>query len=256
MNLSVTYDFLPRTNSTRASRVMDHFGINFEQGQHVVAENLEVPIEPGCLTLFTGESGSGKSSLMKAAAERLREQGESVLNVDDLDLGDRLLVDRLPLKFEESLQWLSACGLGEAHLMLRTPRELSDGQRYRFRLAVALAEQPDWILADEFTATLDRRLARVIAANLRKICSRVKTGFLLATTHEDVVADLNPDVHITCRLDGGIQVDSGESMVLNADADDRKKKVAASSPTSGSPAVPRPTGRTSLGGIIAATASG
>ena len=63
---------------------------------------------------------------------------------------------------------LSGCGLSEARLLLRTPAELSEGQRYRFRLAFALASAAKWIAADEFTATLDRTLARVVAFNLRK----------------------------------------------------------------------------------------
>src|SRR5579885_998606 len=71
MHLTVAYDFLPKTPSMHAAVVMDHFGIGFETGRHVIAENLELPIEPGDLVCFTGPSGSGKSSLMRAAAENV-----------------------------------------------------------------------------------------------------------------------------------------------------------------------------------------
>ena len=40
---------------------------------------------------------------------------------------------------EDRLATLAACGLSEARLLLRTPGEFSEGQRYRFRLAYALA---------------------------------------------------------------------------------------------------------------------
>src|SRR5207248_3324090 len=43
-----------------------------------------------------------------------------------------------------------------------------------------------FVLADEFTATLDRPLAKVVAFNLRKLVSRTGVGVLAATTHEDV----------------------------------------------------------------------
>lgn len=250
MDLTVAHQFLPKQNSTRASLVMDHFGIDFEQGEHVIARDLPLNLQRGQIVLFTGESGSGKSSIMREATQQLLRQGNSVVSLDDLTWEEKILVDLLPVPLEQALQLLSACGLGEAHLLLRTPRELSDGQRYRFRLALALSQQPDWVMADEFTATLDRRLARMISFNISKIAARNGTGFLLATTHEDIVADLSPDVHLACRLDGTIDVQSDQDYVSGA-----KKKCPTSPEISGSPQRPSPTGRTSLGGIIAATTS-
>ncbi len=80
MKLSVAYRFLPRTNSIRASQVMDHFGIDFEQGAHVIAEDLDLPIEPGQIVLFTGSSGSGKSSLLRAARRSSSPIGRTELS--------------------------------------------------------------------------------------------------------------------------------------------------------------------------------
>ena len=207
MRLSIAYDVLPKSPSTHTSLVMDHFGIGFETGRHVIAEDLELPIEPGQIVLFTGPSGAGKSSLLRAAADQL----PNVIDINQLPLDSRPLIDILattspstlnphPSTFAGALHLLTACGLGEPRLLLRTPRELSDGQRYRFRLAVALAHRPDWILADEFTATLDRILARIIAFNLHRLNERTNTGFLLATTHEDILEDLEPHLHVTCTL--------------------------------------------------------
>ena len=241
MQLSVAYDFLPKRPSSRAAVVMDHFGIGFETGRHVIAEDLELPIVPGDVVCFTGSSGSGKSSLMRAVAGQL----SGVVNIDDLELGDRVLVDAINLPVRDAMRLLASCGLGEAQLLLRTPRELSDGQRYRFRLALALARRPDWIVSDEFSATLDRSLAKVIAFNIRRMADRSRTGFLLATTHEDILDDLAPSLHVVCRLDGRIEWTRNSV----------KKKVSASPRTSELPPVPVPIGRTSLGGITAAITS-
>lgn len=241
MNLSVSYDFLPKQPSTNASVVMDHFGIGFETGRHVIADNLELPVEKGDVVCFTGASGSGKSSLMRAVADQL----EGVLDVDSLELGDRILIDSLGLPVQEALGVLSTCGLGEAQLLLRTPQELSDGQRYRFRLALALSRSPKWILADEFTATLDRTLAKVIAFNVQRTSRRSGVGFLLAGTHEDILEDLAPSLSVVCRLDGRIEHTRTEL----------KKKVSASPTSCGSAPPPSPTGRISLAGITAATIS-
>jgi ABC-type lipoprotein export system ATPase subunit len=209
MQLHVAYDFRPKTPSANAAVVADAFGIGLETGRHVVADGLELPIEAGDVVAFTGPSGSGKSSLMRAAAVKLAESN-SVVHADALDLGDAILIDALGLPVRESLALLAACGLGEARLMLRTPRELSDGQRYRFRLALALAQKPRWVVADEFTATLDRTLAKVVAFNIRRIAGRSGTGFLLATTHEDVIADLAPSMHVRC-WEGGIEWERREN---------------------------------------------
>ncbi len=256
MNLTLAYSFLPKQPSTHAAMVMDHFGVGFDTGQHVIADNLELPLEPGDVVLFTGPSGSGKSSLLHAASRALsslplKPRGyvpavlPPVLNIDSLDLGDRILVDGLRLPAEETFALLTSCGLGEARLMLRSPHELSDGQRYRYRLALALSQNPDWVVADEFTATLDRTLAKVIAFNLGKTARRRKTGLLLATTHDDVAEDLQPDLHVRCRLDGDVEV-----IRHNV-----KKKSSASPPTSPSRPVRAEIGRTFLAGITAATIS-
>ncbi|MCA9116677.1 MAG: hypothetical protein KDA79_16465, partial [Planctomycetaceae bacterium] len=130
------------------------------------------------------------------------EDPGQVIDISTLKLPEVSLVDALNLPVEQALGLLSTAGLAEAALMLRTPSELSDGQRYRFRLALALSRNPRWIIADEFTATLDRHLAQVIAFNLRRLASRTGTGFLLATTHEDILTDLQPDLHIRPDLDG------------------------------------------------------
>ena len=102
-----------------------------------------------------------------------------------------------------------------------------------------------FVLADEFCAVLDRTLAKVLAFNVRKLATRTGVGFLLATTHDDLIADLNPDLLVRCRGDGAIDV---ERRAL-------KKKRSASTTSYGSRTAPSPTGRTSLGGITAATTS-
>ena len=124
------------------------------------------------------------------------------------------LIDALAGSVEERLAALAACGLSEARLLLRTPSELSEGQRYRFRLAFALggaqgadAQRSGFVTADEFTATLDRTLAKVVAFNVRKLVTRGGVGLLAATTHDDVTDDLDPDVLVRCVGDGHVEAE-------------------------------------------------
>ncbi len=259
--ITIRYPFRPARRSLAVARVADLFGLSADELPHTVAENITLDIRPGDLVLFTGPSGSGKSSVMREVGKQL-----GAVDVAALELPDLPLIEALPGSVEERLAALAGCGLSEARLLLRSPRDLSDGERYRFRLAYACAgargmghgaskevscSRPmplapcPFLHADEFAAVLDRTLAKVLAFNLRKLVTRTRVGVLCATTHDDLLDDLNPDVWVRCRGDGQIEVERREA----------KKNGSASRTTFGCRAAPSPTGRTSLGGITADTTS-
>jgi hypothetical protein len=237
--LTIRYSVVPKARSLTTGKVADLFGLTADEPPHTVVQDLELDVQPNELVLLTGPSGSGKSSILRALGEQLQ-----AVDALSLPLPECPLVEALSLSFEESLALLTQCGLGEARLLLRTPTELSDGQRYRFRMALALATGRV-VLLDEFAAVLDRTLAKVVAFNLRRSVSRRGVGALCATTHDDLVNDLQPDVWLHCHGDGTVQVTRGTA----------KKNESALMINSGSVRAPVPTGRTSLGGITAATTS-
>ena len=210
MRLSVSHPLRPRRRSLNTARVADAYGLDVDPADRLtVADGLPVPAGPGLVTLFAGPSGSGKSSLLRAAAAEL-DAAVPVVRADALDLPDAPLADALtgllPGGFAAASALLSQCGLAEPRVLLRTPGELSDGQRFRFRLALAAAkagrgEAPGVVVCDEFAAVLDRTLARAVAYNVRRLCGATGAGFLLATTHDDVAADLRPDAVVRCAPD-------------------------------------------------------
>jgi ABC-type ATPase with predicted acetyltransferase domain len=200
--ITIRHDFRPVRRILATGIIADLFGIAADEPPHPIAENLALDVRPGDVVLFTGPSGSGKSSLLREVTRQL-----GAIDACGIDLPEVPLIDALDGPVAARLATLAACGLGEPRLLLRTPSELSDGQRYRFRIAYAIARTPRYVLLDEFTATLDRTLAKVVAFNLRKLASRTGTGILAATTHGDIAADLNPDLHVKCRGGGDIAVE-------------------------------------------------
>ncbi|QDV91692.1 lipoprotein transporter ATP-binding subunit [Phycisphaerae bacterium RAS2] len=183
--------------SPRKRAVCWDFGIPPHEPPHPVADDLRIACRPGTITALVGPSGSGKSSLLNALAEELgrvawvgREKLDKRSSIIDL------VAPRRPLA--TAMRILTACGLGEPRLWVRSPEDLSDGERFRAALARAIGRAvgcpaPAPILCDEFTAILHRRLARALACNLRKLVSRTGLTLFVATTHEDILEDLQPN---------------------------------------------------------------
>jgi len=153
------------TPSDRRLRVAEMFGIGTDETHDVTLyDDLRLDVRPGDVVFVTGPSGSGKTVLLRDLVRALAEADPRARVVDLADAdplrpadagggtgGDRgggtgngrgdaaaPVIDLLRWPLEEALRLVSLAGLADAFLLLRTPAELSDGQRYRLRLALAL----------------------------------------------------------------------------------------------------------------------
>ena len=101
--------------------------------------------------------------------------------------------------------------------MLRSYRELSEGQRFRFDLAMVmsrvklgLGDGMMVVLADEFCSLLDRETAGGVARNLRKMMDREGGSggliFVGASGHDDLLGHLRPSVLIDKGLGDSIEI--------------------------------------------------
>lgn len=191
------------------------FGIGIDADHEIVLyENLEVLLGPRRVIYVTGDSGAGKSCLLRdVAAEVENRKDLNLVRMPDLaDLPDKPLVDQFDLGLKETLELLNFVGVSEAFIYLRKPKELSDGQRYRFLLAMAIDEArrregiTPVILIDEFLAFLDRETARNVAYQTRRVATAHKFCVVVATTHADIAADLQPNTTYTMRLNLPVEV--------------------------------------------------
>ena len=118
----------------RTVKVAEAFGIGVDNFQeHVIYDNLELKIAPNDVVYVTGDSGSGKSVLLKALEKDLQPE---TINLNDVQIEPaKPLIDTAGKNFHEGLTLLSRVGLNDAFLFVRRYSQLSDGQKYRYRLA-------------------------------------------------------------------------------------------------------------------------
>jgi putative ABC transport system ATP-binding protein len=179
---------------------------------------VSVRVEAGELVAVAGVSGSGKSTLLACLAgldepdggtvrilgDRLTRQPEAVRArirgrsigvlfqssnlLAHLDLRSNvLLAQRLAGRVDPARVDLLLRDLGLSERRHARPTELSGGELARAGLAVALANDPPLLLADEPTGELDTHTAREIVDVLR---ARAHAGVaIIAVTHNAVMAD-------------------------------------------------------------------
>ena len=210
-------------------------------GTVAVLRGVSLEIARGEFVAITGRSGSGKTTLMNIVgcldtpdAGRYRFDGEDVgaLDADAIarlrgrrvgfvfqafNLVARMSARRnveLPMVYagverrarrERAAECLRAVGLADrAHHL---PAELSGGQQQRVAIARALANDPELLIADEPTGSLDSRTGEEILSLFDALAAEGRT--ILVVTHERGVA---------ARADRTVRLRDGEVV---ADEDDR-----------------------------------
>ena len=190
----------------RTVEVAEAFGLGISDFQkHVLYDDVELEIGPKDIVYLTGDSGSGKSVLLKAVVGDLKPQEAARMSDVEVD-PDKPLIDTVGKTTEEGLKLLSKVGLNDAFLFVRRYSQLSDGQRYRYRLAKLIESGAQWWIMDEFCATLDRETAKIVAYNVQKLARKLGKAVVAATTHTDLLEDLAPSVHIHKRFGKEIDV--------------------------------------------------
>ena len=216
--------------SEKAAQICRMFGLTADRlAERSVRHNCQVEINDGDIVYITGPSGAGKSIVLNELAKSVPAQ--DMVSLDQIELADsaeaaaprpaelvakpqaakagpteKTLIDYVNGDFVTSLRILSTAGLGDVFCILSRPANLSDGQKYRFRLAMALATGKKFVFADEFCSNLDRITAAVISYNVHKFAKRNGVTFILASSHKDILLDLAPDVLIVKELCGPTQV--------------------------------------------------
>ncbi len=193
--------------------------------------HLDLALPAGEITLLLGQSGCGKSTLLNLIAGLIApDEGEIWLGETRIDtrspderarlrgrhfgivyqdfnllptltvaenLALPLAINALPPDEARIDQLLHR--LDMSHKRHAWPEQLSGGQRQRVALARALIHQPQWLLADEPTGSLDEHNAEQVMALMVAAVRSTGAGLLLVS-HNPAYAELADRV---LRLEGG-----------------------------------------------------
>jgi ABC-type multidrug transport system ATPase subunit/ABC-type transport system involved in multi-copper enzyme maturation permease subunit len=212
-------------------------------GQRVALSSISLTLHPGEVTLLLGANGAGKSTLLRCLLGITDFDGEIRVNGRDpiadgrqvraligympqsgglhldLTVGDtmRFYADIRRAPYDRGAALLEEAGLA-AHASTRVG-ELSGGMRQRLGFALALLTDPDILVLDEPSASLDAASRQWLADRLRAVAAEGRT--VLVSTHagqeligaghrrivlEDghlVVCDARPPVAGAASVQGG-----------------------------------------------------
>ena len=178
-------------------------------------QGLELTVDTGELTAIIGNSGSGKSTFLnmiggldRPSAGKLFVDGKNLFTMTDRELVDykkntvgfvwqniaRNLLPYLsavenimmPMTFsgvhkkrERALELLEMVGM--SHRKNSRLTQLSGGEQQRVAIAIALANQPKLLLADEPTGSVDRATADYILDMFKKLNREMGLTIVIVT---------------------------------------------------------------------------
>jgi ABC-type lipoprotein export system ATPase subunit len=200
----------------------------------VILKNINLKINKGKIISLTGPSGSGKSTLLHIIAlldqpssgevffkkknfsksndsekDSVRKKGISIIYQQNNLLSDFTAIENVAIpmvnneyswseSLEKARKTLSLVNLSKR--LNHFPSELSGGEQQRVAVARAIITEPDLILADEPTGSLDRKTADQIFALFLKLKSKNR-AIIYATHNRELSNKADYKLHI---LDGNI----------------------------------------------------
>lgn len=184
----------------RVLEIAEGFGLGLTDKEFVIYDHLDLEVRAGDVVYITGQSGSGKSLLLKDLVAGMRDQGLKVADLNEVVLDEKPVIELVGETTTKAADLLAKAGISDAWIYIRKPSELSDGQRYRLKLAKVMESGADVWVADEFGAVLDRPTAKAVAMNLQKVARRLGKILMVATTHTDLKDELGPSLTVFKRF--------------------------------------------------------
>jgi putative ABC transport system ATP-binding protein len=205
---------------------------NDGESENIVLKDISLNVKHGEFVAIVGPSGSGKSTLLSIAGMLLSpNSGEIVLNgkcLSDEKQKNWTKIRRKQIGFifqnhqllpyltvEDQLKLVKNMNkkvsldvnetlkeLGLKDCAKKYPSNMSGGEKQRIAIARAFMNNPDVILADEPTASLDGTRGRQVVEMIKKEVMKHNKAAVMVT-HDERILDL---VDVIYRMDKGILV--------------------------------------------------
>ena len=196
-------------------KVIDIVHLSKSFGTHEVLKDINFSVNKGEVVCIIGSSGSGKSTLLrcvnlleKPSGGKIIYNGENILDnnhdiyayraklgmvfqqfnlfnnhnvLNNCTVGQMKVLKRSKEEAKEvAMKYLQVVGM-EQYINAK-PKQLSGGQKQRVAIARALSMEPDVMLFDEPTSSLDPELVEEVLRVMKKLA---QTGLtMLIVTHE------------------------------------------------------------------------
>jgi peptide/nickel transport system ATP-binding protein len=221
----------PASDAARVAAITD-LHVTFRRNGHDVKalRGVSLDIAPGEILGLVGESGSGKSvlgfTMLGLLASHAQVQGsvrvagsdmvtgapKTLRKVRRLDLGaifqDPMTSLNPTMRIgkqvaeaagsdAEALKLLTAVGIPEPRRRFRAfPHELSGGLRQRVMIAIAIAGDPELIIADEPTTALDVTVQAQVLRLLQRLRDEIGCSIMLITHDLGVAAQISDRIAV------------------------------------------------------------
>ncbi len=222
--MTITSESTTSTNThTAGSLSLVNVTLEYPDGEGIVKalDGVDLTVRPGQMVSLVGPSGSGKSSLLAAAATLVRPT-HGLVFIDGTDataLADKDLTtlrrEKIGIVFQQPnllasltateqlviVDHLRGKSVKEARVRAaelfeivglessadKRPHQLSGGQRQRVNIARALMGDPKVLLVDEPTAALDHDRSDSIVRLLRQVTDEIGVATVMVTHDTEFV---------------------------------------------------------------------
>ncbi len=228
-------------------------GVSAGYGSTPVLSDIRLDVPPRACVAVVGESGSGKTTLARCVsglhsnwtgeivfqgtplARGARQRGKEVLQRVQYifqnpytslnprktvgQIIDQQLGQFLDLSFRDRgarvVQVLEDVSLGQDFLS-RYPDQLSGGERQRVAIARALVVEPDLLICDEVTSSLDVSVQAIIVELLRRIQQERQLAMIFITHNLALVRSIAQSAVVLC--DGAVAESGPVEQILERPA--------------------------------------
>lgn len=193
------------------------FGVEKRVVEKYVLKDVNLTINPGEIVVIVGASGAGKTTLlrmiigaaMKGEKPSHYKPDQGTVRVPENTRLAALLPGEIEPTFASetllehvakktgdaavAVEVLNMVGLSDAVFYRARFNELSTGQKERAKMASLLADKPNLLIIDEFTAHLDTLTAQRVARKIGQLARKAGITLVVATHKPEVIDALNPD---------------------------------------------------------------